>query len=116
MVVPPNSPTKKNEFILNGMFLVQFFHSTAKSFLDNVDNGENSTCLVVFPGWKLFGFTASHRQVDSVKNQYEHFLSLMQAHCSMVRDPRRSDVFEVVFNLWKKASDGLMDKRLQSGG
>lgn len=26
-------------------------------------------------------------QADSVKNQYEHFLSLLQAHCSMVAAP-----------------------------
>lgn len=34
-------------------------------------------------------------QVDSVKNQYEHFLSLMQAHCSMVADRYVQDETDV---------------------
>lgn len=34
-------------------------------------------------------------QADSVKNQYEHFLSLLQAHCSMVADRYVQDEEEV---------------------
>lgn len=113
MVVPPNSPTKKKEFILNGMFLVPFFSFNGEKLLDKVDMVQFYLSRRI-PRMETFRFHNSHRQVDSVKNQYEHFLSLMQAHCSMVRDPRRSDVFEVVFK--EKASDGLMDKRLQRGG
>ena len=56
MVVPTNSPTKKKNSSWTGCFCTIFFHSTAK-LLDNVDYGPNSICLVVFPGWKLFGFT-----------------------------------------------------------
>ena len=41
--------------------------------------------------FRFHSFTTPNCQVDSVKNQYEHFLSLLQAHCSMVRDPRKSD-------------------------
>ena len=39
------------------------------------------------------------READSVKNQYEHFLSLLHAHCSMAGAPEAT---------WKQVFDEVL--------